>query len=153
MLRVTPILLGLSLLLLLALPVTAQESFPRSTLSIETAGGETHAFEIEVARTNGQMVQGLMYRQELAADAGMLFVYAAPRMVSMWMKNTILPLDMLFIGRDGRIVRIAERTVPYSTATISSRRPVRSVLELNGGTAARLGIAVGDRVSSPALDK
>ena len=87
-----------------------------------------------------------MYRQRLAADAGMLFLYPAARPVSMWMKNTLIPLDMLFIGDDGRILHIAERAIPGSTATISSMQPARAVLELNGGTAARLKIQVGDRV-------
>ena len=87
-----------------------------------------------------------MYRRSLADDAGMLFVYGSEGMVSMWMRNTFIPLDMLFIAGDGRIVRIAERTVPQSLETISSGRPVIGVLEVNGGTAARLGIQPGDRV-------
>ena len=99
-----------------------------------------------LAVTSEQRAQGLMYRQRLPADAGMLFLYPAARPISMWMKNTAIPLDMLFIGDDGRILHIAERTIPGSTATISSMQPARAVLELNGGTAARLKIQVGDRV-------
>src|SRR3546814_13522615 len=88
-----------------------------------------------------------MYRDHLAADAGMLFVYSQPRRVSMWMKNTLIPLDMLFIAPDGRIESIVKRAVPHSLATISSRGKVRAVLELNGGTVDRLGIRPGDRRS------
>jgi len=92
-----------------------------------------------------------MFRTEMAADAGMLFVYSRPQVITMWMRNTELPLDMLFIGPDGHIAHIAERAVPRSDKTISSRARVTGVLELNGGTARRLGIAVGDRVRHPAF--
>jgi uncharacterized membrane protein (UPF0127 family) len=121
------------------------QTFERDQLAIETASGGQQ-FAVELAITSEQRAQGLMYRQRLPADAGMLFVYPAARPVSMWMKNTVIPLDMLFIGDDGRILHIAERTIPGSTATISSMQPARAVLELNGGTAARLKIQVGDRV-------
>jgi uncharacterized protein len=121
------------------------QTFEQDRLAIETAGG-TQQFAVELATTSEQRAQGLMYRQRLAADAGMLFLYPAARPVSMWMKNTLIPLDMLFIGDDGRILHIAERAIPGSTATISSTQPARAVLELNGGTAARLKIQVGDRV-------
>jgi uncharacterized protein len=121
------------------------QTFERDQLAIETASGGQQ-FAVELAVTSEQRAQGLMYRQRLPADAGMLFVYPAARPVSMWMKNTLIPLDMLFIGDDGRILHIAERAIPGSTATISSMQPARAVLELNGGTAARLKIQVGDRV-------
>ena len=90
-----------------------------------------------------------MFRRELAPDAGMLFDFKEVEPVAMWMKDTYLPLDMLFIARDGRIVHIAERTVPFSLATISSGEPVLAVLELNSGTASRLKIKPGDRVIHP----
>ena len=121
------------------------QAFERDQLAVETAAG-AQRFAVELAVTSEQRAQGLMYRQQLAADAGMLFLYPAARPVSMWMKNTVIPLDMLFIGDDGRILHIAERAIPGSTATISSMQPARAVLELNGGTAARLKIQVGDRV-------
>ncbi len=121
------------------------QAFERDQLAIETAGG-ARQFAVELAATSEQRAQGLMYRERLPADAGMLFLYPAARPVSMWMKNTLIPLDMLFIGDDGRILHIAERAIPGSTATISSMHPARAVLELNGGTAARLKIQVGDRV-------
>ncbi len=90
-----------------------------------------------------------MFRQSLAADAGMLFDFKTPSMATMWMKNTLIPLDMLFVDEAGHIVNIAERTVPGSLATIAAAAPVRAVIELNGGTAARLGIRPGDRVVYP----
>lgn len=121
------------------------QTFERDRLAIATAGG-AQQFDVELAVTSEQRAQGLMYRQRLPAEAGMLFLYPAARPVSMWMKNTVIPLDMLFIGGDGRILQIAERAIPGSTATISSLQPALAVLELNGGTAARLKIQVGDRV-------
>ncbi len=137
-------------LVILVSPLTAAwgqgtETFETSPLAIETADGRID-FTVELAISQAQMRQGLMYRRKLARDAGMLFVYGWPRPSSMWMKNTYIPLDMLFIDSDGWIVRIAERTVPQSLAVISSGAPVRGVLELNGGSAARFGIAPGDRV-------
>lgn len=122
----------------------AQERVP---LTIETAAGVRHAFQVEVADTDQERGQGLMYRREMAPDHGMLFVFDRPHRVTMWMKNTPLPLDMLFIGADGRIVDIHERTVPFSLDTIAAGRRSLYVLELNGGTVDRLGLAVGDRVS------
>jgi uncharacterized membrane protein (UPF0127 family) len=89
---------------------------------------------------------GLMFRPEVKPDEGMLFDWGNPRESSMWMRNTITSLDMVFIAADGRVHRIAERTVPYSLASISSNGPVRATLELAAGTAERLNIRVGDRV-------
>ena len=117
----------------------------REPLTIRTSAG-AHDFRVELATTNDQQATGLMYRRKMAADAGMLFVYPSDAPVSMWMKNTFIPLDMFFIGSDGRITHIAERTVPQSIELIGSNGPVRAVLELNGGTASRLGIKPGDRV-------
>ena len=123
-----------------------REGFGTDTLGIRTAK-ETHRFTIEVARTPEQHQFGLMYRNKLAPDAGMLFLYPQPQRISMWMKNTLIPLDMIFIAADGRIVNIAERTVPLSTAPIYSSDLAVAVLEVNGGTAARLGIKPGDTVA------
>jgi uncharacterized membrane protein (UPF0127 family) len=138
-------------LLLLAAPVTlAQQlqSFPTGELTIEGAGGR-HKFRVEIATSPAQLQQGLMFRQQLAPDAGMLFDFQHSGRVSMWMKNTLIPLDMLFIDADGRIINIAERTVPYSLDPVAAAAPARAVLELNGGTATRLGIRPGDRVLFP----
>jgi len=126
--------------------------FSTAELSIETSFGR-HEFTVEIARTGRQQAQGLMFRRRLAADAGMLFVYRRAAPISMWMRNTFIPLDMLFIGADGRIAHIAPRATPHSLETISSGGPVKSVLELNAGTIARLNIKIGDRVYSPALDR
>jgi hypothetical protein len=137
-----------------AMPAGAQQAlqnFPTDHLSIETADGRRLDFEIELAMNAEQRAQGLMFRRELPEMGGMLFVYGKEWEVSMWMKNTVIPLDMLFIKADGRIVAIAERTIPLSLETISSGQPVRGVLELNGGTAARLRIRRGDRVRHSAF--
>lgn len=120
-------------------------SFDRSSLKIETADA-THSFDVELAISGEQRARGLMFRQDMAPDAGMLFVYRSDRVLTMWMANTLIPLDMLFIEANGRIARIEENTIPLSRTTISSRGRARAVLELNAGTVRRLGIGVGDRV-------
>ena len=110
------------------------------------AGEARHDFSVEVARTPDQKRTGLMFRGEMAADHGMLFPYDGEAVRTMWMRNTVLPLDMLFIGADGGIVSIAEDTVPFSEDIVSSRVPAKAVLELNAGTVDALGLGVGDRV-------
>ena len=103
-----------------------------------------------LATTPDQMATGLMYRREMAADRGMLFDYGRDQAgISMWMKNTFIPLDMLFVKADGSVLNIAERTVPQSLASVSAAGAVRAVIELNGGTAARLRIKPGDKVLHP----
>ncbi|MGA8757615.1 MAG: DUF192 domain-containing protein [Stellaceae bacterium] len=124
------------------------QSYPTASLTIVSASGP-HSFKVELAETPAQMEQGLMFRQELAPDAGMLFDFKQPTMATMWMRNTLIPLDMLFVDARGRIVNIHERAVPQSDAIIAAAAPVRAVIELNGGTAARLGIKPGDRVIYP----
>lgn len=126
------------------------QSFPRTDLVIQATGG-VHRFAVEVALTPTQREQGLMFRTELPADGGMLFVHDEERVVHMWMKNTLIPLDMLFLAADGTIVRIAAETEPLSTRIISSGDPAKGVLELRGGTARRLGLVPGDRVVHPAF--
>lgn len=136
---------GLCLMLaLLCGPVAAAQLDP---LEIATRNGVV-VLEVEMARTEQQRTTGLMYRKELPERQGMLFDFGADQMVYMWMKNTYIPLDMLFIRADGSIARIAAMTTPMSEATISSGEPVRAVLEIPGGAAKRLGIAVGDKVST-----
>jgi uncharacterized membrane protein (UPF0127 family) len=117
-------------------------------LAIASQGGR-HAFQVEVARNDADRAQGLMYRRSMPANQGMLFDFGRVAPVSMWMQNTYLSLDMLFIRPDGSIARIAENAEPLSTRTIPSGEPVLAVLELNAGTAARLGIRPGDRVEHP----
>ena len=138
-----------------AAPAAAQNgfaTFETASLSIETAAGDAHAFQVEIAETGAQRAQGLMFRRQMAADAGMLFLFGGSEVRAMWMKNTLIPLDMLFIDETGKIVRIEERTVPHSERAIVSGGPVAAVLELNAGTASRLGIKPGDRVHYPAFE-
>jgi len=132
-------------------PAAALETFKVEPLTIETAAGGKYRFDVEMARTPAQMAQGLMFRNSLAPDAGMLFIHETDRVASMWMKNTLIPLDMVFIAADGRIADIRERAQPHSLETISSAVPVRAVLEIGGGMASRLGIRRGDRVLHPAF--
>ncbi len=116
---------------------------------IATQAGQQHVFTVEMARSVEQKRRGLMFRTSLAADAGMMFDFQTPQLIAMWMKNTLIPLDMLFIDDRGRIVFIAENTTPESLDTIAPPSPARAVLEVAGGTAARLKLAVGDRVRWP----
>ena len=139
-------------LLLAALPAWAFESFATSELTVATAGGP-QKFKIELALSGAQMEQGLMFRRSLAPDAGMLFDFKTSTTVTMWMKNTLIPLDMLFLDAHGRIIDIHERAVPLSMDIIAAAAPARYVIELNGGTAARLGIKPGDQVTSPYIGK
>lgn len=115
-------------------------------LEILTASGERHAFSAHLADTPESRARGLMYVTRLDADRGMLFDFETSQVIHMWMKNTPLSLDMLFITDEGIIARIAARTRPFSTEIISSGGAVRAVLEVNGGLAQELGIAPGDRV-------
>lgn len=114
-------------------------------LRIVAASGP-HRFAVEVMRNDEDRARGLMFRRFLPADRGMLFDFTREEPVMMWMKNTFIPLDMIFIARDGSIVSIAENTEPMSERTIPSGRPALAVLEVNAGTAARLGLKAGDRV-------
>lgn len=138
------------LFFMLAGAAQAQErqAFTSEPLTIETASGKTHDFVAELALDDAQRAQGLMFRKSMPSENGMLFDFGEARAVAMWMRNTLIPLDMLFIGRDGRITHIHENAVPHSEAIISSRGPVKFVLELNGGAAKRSGIKPGDMVRS-----
>jgi uncharacterized membrane protein (UPF0127 family) len=127
---------------------TAESGLELIPLRIRSAG-RSHNFTVEVARTEDQQAQGLMYRQSLAPDRGMLFPFSPPRPASFWMKNTFIPLDMIFIRADGSIARIADNTVPRSLDPVQVGEPVVAVLEIAGGRAAELGISEADRVSWP----
>ena len=111
-----------------------------------THAGKAHRFRVEVARTAEEQAKGLMFRTEMGADEGMLFPYDQPRMLSFWMRNTVIPLDIIYVGTDGRILNIAN-AVPYDETPLPSAGVAAAVLELNGGRAAQLGIVPGDRVS------
>jgi uncharacterized membrane protein (UPF0127 family) len=116
------------------------------TLTVE-GHGRSHVFTVEVARSAAEQEQGLMNRNDLAPDAGMLFPFDPPRPASFWMRNTRIPLDMIFIRPDGSIARIAANTVPMSETPVAVTEPMTAVLELKGGRAAQLGLSEGDRVS------
>jgi uncharacterized membrane protein (UPF0127 family) len=120
----------------------------RGVLEIATRTG-VHVFSVELAVTDAERAQGLMYRKQLPEGEGMLFDFKRDDSIAMWMKNTYVSLDMIFITADGRIHRIAENTEPLSERIIPSGGPVRAVLEVVGGTARKLGIAPGDRVGHP----
>jgi uncharacterized protein len=114
-------------------------------LTIVTASG-THEFSVEVMRTSAELEHGLMFRRFLPPGRGMLFDFKTERPVMMWMKNTYLPLDMIFISKSGHVVGIAENTEPLSEKIIPSGAPAYGVLEVNAGTAAKIGVKAGDEV-------
>ncbi|MCW0181604.1 MAG: DUF192 domain-containing protein [Zavarzinia sp.] len=120
-------------------------------LVIATADGRSLPFRVEMALDDETRSRGLMFRQSLAPDGGMLFLWSRPVGIVMWMKNTPIPLDMLFVDQAGVIIRIARRTVPYSLDNIPAGAPSLGVLEVAGGTADRLGIRAGDRMVHPAF--
>lgn len=126
------------------------KDFPRSTLTIQRAAGRD-TLQVFIADTPARQTQGLMWIRDLPADHGMLFLLDAPRPMQMWMKNTYIPLDMLFFAGDGRILRIVANTTPLSTDIISSESEVAGVLELKGGATRRMGVEVGDRLLHPRL--
>lgn len=131
-------------------PTGPQPELPRESLTIVTADGVSHVFHVEVARSPAQQITGLMFRKTVPADGGMLFVWPDPIVSRMWMKNTLAPLDMVFIAADGRIDSILAETVPHSLRVLSSHGKVVATLELAGGTTRRLGITVGDKAVLPA---
>lgn len=127
-------------------PLAASEAGLEQTSLCIDSGGRRHAFTVEIARTGPQQAKGLMFRTELADDRGMVFPFGEPRTASFWMKNTVIPLDIIFVRADGRIENIAANTTPYSTVPVESTAPVTAVLELRGGLTAKLGIKPGDLV-------
>jgi len=129
---------------------TAASALAREMLVVVSVSGR-HKFQVEIADTNESRARGLMFRETLAPDAGMLFDFQLEREVAFWMKNTLISLDMLFIEASGRIAHIARDTVPLSLELVPSRAKVRYVLEVPAGTAARLGIQPGDVVQSPTI--
>jgi uncharacterized protein len=141
--------LGSIVLILFALSFLSQpaRSAGQQTLEIASKSG-VHVFSVEVVDNDADRAKGLMYRKELPEGRGMLFDFHRDQEVSFWMQNTYIPLDMIFIRGDGRILRIEENTEPLSTRLIPSRGAVRAVLEVIGGTSRKLGIAPGDQVAS-----
>jgi uncharacterized membrane protein (UPF0127 family) len=132
----------------LVLTLTSAWALDRNTVEIASKGG-VHVFTVEIADTEAAREKGLMYRKSLPPGQGMLFDFHSDQPVRFWMKNTYIPLDMIFIRSDGRILNIAENTTPMSENEVPSAGPVQAVLEVRGGTARKLGIAPGDRVANP----
>ena len=120
--------------------------FPRTTLTIK-GHGRADRFDIWIADTAARQEQGLMFVRDLPASEGMLFPQAPPQVAHFWMKNTYIPLDMVFVGEDGRVAKIIANAQPFSLGLLSSDGPVTAVLEIRGGEAAQVGIRVGDQVS------
>jgi len=151
--------LGTALLLtLLAAPlqwalasdaVRPLSAFPRERIAIETRSARRHAFDAWRADTPQTRAQGLMFVKSLRPEQAMIFVYTHPQRVGMWMKNTLIPLDMLFVDERGCVVHVHERAQPGALEMISADVPVVLVVELAGGTAATLGLGAGDRVARP----
>jgi len=131
-------------------PIPADDSVPaapaRSELTLVTQTGKRFLLQVEIANSAAEKRRGLMYRETLEQTQGMLFLYQPAAEVAIWMKNTLLSLDILFIDVTGRIARIAPDAVPFSETNLRSGAPVRGVLEINGGMTGSLGISVGDRV-------
>ena len=158
--RLSPLMASLVLLLASCSPgageaspaadQTAPAVHPASGLAVVpltvTSGKTRHIFRVELAATAAQQARGLMFRTALGADEGMIFPMNPPRAASFWMRNTVIPLDLIFVGPDGRITNIAANAVPYDERPLSSTGLVKGVLELSGGRAAQLGIVAGDRV-------
>lgn len=124
----------------------------REELIVTKADGQTHSFTVEVARTNEQIRDGLMFRTSMPPDAGMLFLLPVPQEVRFWMKNTLIPLDMLFIRPDGVVAKVHANAQPQDLTPIPSGEVVAAVIEINGGRAAQLGIVAGSRVSSASFN-
>jgi uncharacterized membrane protein (UPF0127 family) len=128
-----------------AAPANAIPPLRKVPLTI-TGHGKTSRFTVEVAASEAEQEQGLMYRQSLAPDAGMIFPFPTERVATFWMKNTYIPLDMVFIRKNGTIARIGANAVPMTLDVVSSNEPVTAVLEIAGGRAAELGLQPGDVV-------
>ncbi|MDH3579568.1 MAG: DUF192 domain-containing protein [Hyphomicrobiales bacterium] len=128
--------------------LTLAEQLKKETAVVVTSAGE-HSFEVEIADRNDARNRGLMFRRSLGQWAGMLFFYDREQHISMWMRNTYIPLDMIFITAEGTVHRIEERTEPFSERVIESGARVLGVLEVAGGTAAEIGLRPGDRVKHP----
>ena len=125
--------------------------YARSTLVITGQGGKQNSFNVEIANSEPEQSYGLMFVKSLGDDQGMIFPYHPPREVAFWMKNTLIPLDMLFVRPDGTICRIVAMAKPQDLTPIPSQEPVIAVIEINGGAARKKNINVGDKVESPML--
>ena len=134
-----------------ATAVGAAENCTPAGVDIRGDWGQAH-FNVEIADDAQEQAQGLMFREKLPASAGMLFVYDKPHHARFWMKNTLIPLDMIFLDKTGRITRIAENTRPLDETPVDGGEDVLMILEINGGMARGLGISVGSELRHPAFD-
>ncbi len=128
-----------------------QEKLPTEPVTVQTASGESHVFTSEMAMTQEQQAMGMMFRTEMAPDEGMLFVFPEVRRASFWMRNTLIPLDLIFVRANGRIANIVENATPQTDTSRRSQGRVKAVFEIPGGRAAELGIKAGDLVVHPAF--
>lgn len=133
-----------------ALNPTSLLALEKKRLTINSAAG-SHTIMVEVAVTRDEQMTGLMFRRSLGADEGMIFIYPQDQEITMWMRNTYIPLDMIFLRRDGTVLRIERNTEPLSERMISSGDRARAVVEMAAGSARRLGIEPGDRIDFPGL--
>jgi hypothetical protein len=138
------------MMLALALPLDRATAAGTDTLVLKTESGE-HSYTVEIADTDRERATGLMFRGSLPEKSGMIFLYDPPQRVGMWMRNTYIPLDMVFITAEGTVRRVEADTEPFSTDLIRSGGEVAAVLELNAGQAAKIGVKPGDRVIFPGL--
>jgi uncharacterized membrane protein (UPF0127 family) len=126
--------------------IQPSDAMRRETLKLQTAAQGEHLINVEITETEEERAQGLMFRTHMPENSGMLFFYKTPREITMWMRNTYIPLDMVFIRKDGTVHRIEAGTEPLSEAIVSSQGGAVACLELGGGEAARLGLKAGDKV-------
>lgn len=145
------LILGGVLALMLAGPVAAACS--EGSAELRLPGGSTMRFSVEVADTDAERSQGLMFREAMATGAGMLFLYEGPQRATFWMKNTLIPLDLIFADATGTVTRVHARAVPGDLTTIDGGEGVVAVLEINAGLAGRLGIVPGTVLRHPGLDQ
>jgi uncharacterized protein len=131
----------------------SRPSFERSTFTIVRADGSRFSYKAEVATSDREQAYGLMFVRKMRADEGMIFLYASPREAIFWMKDTLIPLDMLFIRPDGRLGRIAAEQQPHDLTPVYSGEPISAVIEIKGGLARKNGFKEGDKVESPVLQK
>lgn len=135
---------------MMLMPLASLRAQDDAELILKTASGD-HTYTVEVADDPGEKARGLMFRRTMPKDRGMIFLYDAPQDLSMWMRNTYIPLDMIFITERGTVLRVEANTEPFSTDIITSGGEAVAVLELNGGEAAEIGLKPGDRVVFPGL--
>lgn len=131
-------------------PLALARAEGTGTVVLRTDSGE-HSYAVEIATTQAEKARGLMFRRSMPQDSGMIFLYDTPKVMSMWMRNTYIPLDMIFITQEGSVLRVEANTEPFSTDVIYSGGDAIAVLELNAGEAARIGLKPGDRVEFPGL--